>query len=559
MTTLQADFGAPLRCTPSTGAHFEDSAHTGIGPLANTFKLDSQQRISLMELITRLGTAGIGADDPRVRETLETHGAESGGLTMDQFAAVCEAGGGLIGRALKGDLVIPDFARLERELREIYDHVRDNDGGAVADYIPQLKRADPQKLAISVCTVDGQRFSVGDTADMFCVQSMCKPINYSLALEEHGTTAVHRHVGREPSGRGFNELSLTDIGLPHNPMINSGAIMTCSLLHPAEELADRFDHVANTWQRLSGSNRVGFNNSVYLSERKTADRNFALGYFMREHGSFPPGVDLVETLEFYFQCCAIELDTQGLAAVAATFANAGINPLTNDVVFAPSTVRYCLSLMSSCGMYDYSGEFAFTIGLPAKSGVSGGLMLVVPGVMGVCIWSPPLDAHGNSVRGVAFCQEFVSRYNFHAFDSLQVGEDTDKRDPRRKKNETAINATMRLLYAASQGDLDELRAVLATGCEPDAADYDGRTGLHLAASEGHTAAVEFLLTAGARPDPTDRWGGTPLTDARRANHTAVAEILSAVGGDRACEADVVTELFHALPTLNAAREHPSAV
>ena len=367
----------------------------GVDSIAQTFKIDAQQRISLMELMNRISATGIGTDDPRVREMVadpsDADGRDGGRLTMKQFSAACEASGGLIARALRGDLVVPDFARLQRELQEMYASVRVNRGGAVADYIPQLKRVDPEKFAIAVCTVDGQRFSIGDTNDLFCVQSMCKPINYSLAVEEHGIEAVHRHVGREPSGRGFNELSLTDDGLPHNPMINSGAIMTCSLLRSRDELADRFDHVAETWRRLSGSNRVGFNNSVYLSERTTADRNYALGYFMREHGAFPQGTDLVETLEFYFQCCAIELDAQGLALVAATFANAGINPLTSDPVFKPSTARHCLSLMSSCGMYDYSGEFAFTIGLPAKSGVSGGLMLVVPGVMGVCVWAPRLD------------------------------------------------------------------------------------------------------------------------------------------------------------------------
>ncbi|MBS4730211.1 glutaminase A [Mycobacterium sp. SM1] len=336
----------------------------------------------------------------------------------------------------------------------------------MADYIPQLKRVDPDKFGVAICTVDGQRFTIGDAHDLFCVQSICKPVNYSLALEEHGVATVHRHVGREPSGRSFNELSLNGDGLPHNPMINSGAIMTCSLLRPHDELADRFDYVAETWRRLSASSRVGFNNSVYLSERRTADRNFALGYFMREHSAFPDGTDLVEILEFYFQCCSIEVDAQALAAAAATFANAGINPLTNDRIFKPGTVRHCLSLMSSCGMYDYSGEFAFIIGLPAKSGVSGGLMLVVPGVMGVCIWSPRLDEHGNSVRGVAFCKEFVARYNFHVFDSLIVDGDSGKRDPRRKKNEAEISGTMRLLYAASQGDVDELRAVLATGADP---------------------------------------------------------------------------------------------
>jgi glutaminase len=528
----------------------------GVNSIAKTFKTDAQQRISLMELMTRIRTAGIGTDDPRVREIvtdpLDADGHDGGRLTMNQFTAVCEASGGLIARALRSDLVVPDFPRLASEIQDMYAGVQTNNGGAVADYIPQLKRVNPEKFGIAVCTVDGQRFSTGDTSDPFCVQSICKPINYSLALEEHGVAAVHRHVGREPSGRGFNELSLTDDGLPHNPMINSGAIMTCSLLRSRDELADRFDHVAATWRRLSGSSRLGFNNSVYLSERRTADRNFALGYFMREHGAFPEGTDLVETLEFYFQCCSIELDTQSLAVVAATFANAGINPLTNDPVFTPSTVRHCLSLMSSCGMYDYSGEFAFTIGLPAKSGVSGGLMLVIPGVMGVCIWSPRLDSLGNSVRGVAFCKELVTRYNFHVFDSLTVGEDTSKRDPRRKKNEAEITGTMRLLYAASQGDLDELRAALATGCNPNAADYDGRTALHLAAAEGHLAAVRFLLGFGARPDATDRWGGTPLTDSRRAKHTAVTDLLQSHDSGDEPASDVLTDV-----SLITARTNPN--
>jgi glutaminase len=258
----------------------------GVGSIAQTFETDAQQRISLVELMNRIGTTGIGADDPRVGEIvadpLDADGLDGGRLTMEQFFVVCEASGGLIARTLRGDLVIPDFPRLESELQEMYASVGANRGGAVADYIPQLKRVDPEKFGIAVCTVDGQRFSIGDTNDLFCVQSICKPINYSLALEEHGVATVHCHVGREPSGRGFNELSLTDKGLPHNPMINSGAIMTCSLLRSHDELADRFGHVAKTWPKLSGSNRVGFNNSVYLSERRTADRNFALGYFMRD-------------------------------------------------------------------------------------------------------------------------------------------------------------------------------------------------------------------------------------------------------------------------------------
>jgi glutaminase len=436
----------------------------------------------------------------------------------------------VITNAVRGDLVIPDFSGLQTEITAIYDHLLNDKRGQVADYIPQLGRVDPEKFGIGLCTIDGQRFAVGDADTVFCVQSMCKPINYCLTLEEHGADLVHRHVGREPSGRGFNELTLNGDGLPHNPMINSGAIMSCSLVMPGRDVADRFDYVTKTWQRLAGGGAVGFNNSVYLSERRTADRNFALGYFMREHGSFPDGTDLIEILEFYFQCCSVEVDAKSLSVVAATLANFGINPLTNERIFSPDTVRKCLSLMSSCGMYDYSGEFAFTIGLPAKSGVSGGLMLVVPGVMGVCIWSPRLDALGNSVRGVEFCKELVSRYNFHVYDAFIGREQTGKRDPRRVKNESEIETTIRMLWSASQGDLDDLCAVVATGADLNAADYDGRTALHLAASEGHLDAVGYLLDHGADPSAEDRWGGTPLSDAERGRHAAVAEVLSAHTG-----------------------------
>jgi glutaminase len=261
------------------------------------------------------------------------------------------------------------------------------------------------------------------------------------------------------------------------------------------------------------------------SERRTADRNFALGYFMREHGSFPEGTDLVETLEFYFQCCSIEVDARSLSVVAASLANGGVNPLTGDRVFSADTVRKCLSLMSSCGMYDYSGEFAFTIGLPAKSGVSGGLMIVVPGVMGICVWSPRLDALGNSVRGVAFCKELVGRFNFHVYDSFAAGEVSGKRDPRRGKNEEEITSTMRLLWSASQGDLGDVRIALATGKDPNSADYDKRTALHLAASEGHVEVVQYLLDQGADPEIKDRWGGTAHSDAQRGGHDRVVTLL----------------------------------
>ena len=153
-------------------------------------------------------------------------------------------------------------------------------------------------------------------------------------------------------------------------------------------------------------------------------------------------------------------------------------------------------------------------------------MLVVPGLMGICVWSPRLDEHGNSVRGIEFCRKLVAAYNVHVFDSLVTGRGpAAKRNPRRKKNQARTEAVVALTWAASQGDLDEVRALIATGVEPGTADYDGRTPLHLAAAEGQMEVARHLLAAGADPHPVDRWGGTPLTDAEAGGHTEIAALL----------------------------------
>jgi glutaminase len=496
--------------------------------LFDSFAPDKNGRISPLEVLSRLERCGLQPDDPRIAGALAALAGGDGSrqLGFAQFKALAQRHSSLIRRAVEGNLAVPDFGALTADVSRMYDELLPVRSGSVADYIPQLRRVDPDQLAIALCTVDGQRFSVGDATTAFCLQSVSKTVSYCLALDEHGTDAVHRHVGREPSGQSFNELALNRNGLPHNPMVNAGAIMTTSLIRPEADIADRFDLVAETWQRLAGGRRPGFNNAVYLSERQTADRNFALGYSMRESRAFRSGTDLVQTLEFYFQACSIEVDAQMLAAAAASLANAGVCPLTEDPVFNPGTVQSCLSLMSSCGLYDFSGEFAFSIGLPAKSGVSGALMLVIPGLMGVCVWSPRLDEHGNSVRGIDFCRKLVAAYNVHVFDSLATGRGrTSKRDPRRKKNQTQTEAVVALTWAASQGDLDEVRALIATGVAPGTADYDGRTPLHLAAAEGQLDVVRYLLAAGADPGPVDRWGGTPLSDAEGNGHTEIAALL----------------------------------
>ena len=473
-----------------------------------------------------LKSHGILVDDPRLKDINDNFKKEKlknrKGITFELFSK-CIDQSILLTKSLKGELVIPDFKSFTDEIITIYNKLEKNLSGSVANYIPQLARVNPDQFAVSICTIDGQRFDYGDFNTDFCLQSTCKPINYCIAHESLGESVVHKHIGREPSGRSFNEMALNNDGLPHNPLINSGAIMCSSLIERHAPISDRFDLVMKTWSELSGGFNPSFNNSVYLSEKQTADRNFALAYFMREKNAFPENTNLIETLEFYFQCCSIEVKSPSMASAAATLANGGVNPLTGKNVFNSSTVKNCLSLMNSCGMYDFSGEYAFKIGFPAKSGVSGAMMIVIPNVMGICVWSPNLDELGNSVRGVEFSKMFGERFNFHNYDSLI--NSNDKLDPRKSKYENKIDGVISLIYAASLGDIDEIKKLEARGIDLNSSDYDGRTALHLAASEGHKEVVEYLINRNTTANLKDRWGGSPIEDAKRSNHRNIVKIL----------------------------------
>ncbi len=505
-------------------SNIKADAHKAGSNLFSALETNEAGEISVDILAAALRRQGIHEDDPRFAAAFRALYAHPGPLTEEVCFELFQESFSIVERAIKDRFIIPRFYDFKDQINEIYAQCRGERGGRVADYIPQLARVDPDQFAVAVTTVDGQRAAFGDSDKAYCVQSSCKPINYAIALEERGEKFVHRHVGREPSGRSFNELALNPAGLPHNPMINAGAIMCCSMIKPKAALADRFDTVMDFWSRLSGGQAPGFNNPVFLSEKSTADRNFALAYFMQEKGAFPKGVNILDTLDFYFQSCSIEVTAHQMSAVAATLANAGVCPLTNERVFSNDTVKNCLSLMYSCGMYDFSGEFAFTIGLPAKSGVSGALMVVVPQVMGFAIWSPRLDALGNSVRGVAFCRELVNRFSLHNYDNL-LNQQT-KKDPTRRDAQHRGDQVYQLINAASLGDIDEISRLIAHGADINAADYDGRSPLHLAAAEGRRDAVAFLVSKNANCAAKDRWGATPLDDARRHNHPELFNFLA---------------------------------
>jgi len=239
----------------------------------------------------------------------------------------------------------------------------------------------------------------------------------------HTRARVHDHVGYEPSGRAYNEFVLNINGLPHNPLINAGAIMVASLIKPKHEPSQRFEHILKIITKMGGNlPGISFDNSTYLSEKRHADRNISLAHYMRENRAFvgyPTTSEIGEHMDLYFQACSVSINSKVGAVMAATMANSGICPITEERVIASSVVKDCLSIMYTCGMYEASGLFSFHVGLPAKSGVSGCILLCVPRVGGFCIWSPRLDGTGNSTRAIQFALEFTrrTRGRYHMFRS----------------------------------------------------------------------------------------------------------------------------------------------
>ncbi|HCH61950.1 MAG TPA: glutaminase A, partial [Deltaproteobacteria bacterium] len=489
--------------------------------------------VSRKVLIQTLKSAGLHRDDERLKAVFAAMEPTDGPpLDFDQFADAVSSAGSLVERAVRGNLVVPEFAEFESAMQALYTEVSPNREGKQADYIPPLAEVDPEGFGVALVTVDGQRLSLGDAGLDFSIQSTCKPFNYCFALEELGEETVHRHIGREPSGRGFNAYVLQADNRPHNPMINAGAIMCASLIQRKMPTFKRFRHVVDCWRALTGGSAPRFDAYMAMEEDRTGDRNRALAYMMKNEGAFPGGEDFEDSdlrsaLELYFKTCSLELNTNEMAMAAATLANGGINPATGERALKRDTVRSCLSLMYSCGMYDFSGEFAFSIGVPAKSGVGGAVILVVPGLFGLCIWSPRLDAVGNSVRGVDFATRLVRKYALHVFDGLKGSR--DRIDPRVPYTRWRASQTAEALWAASTGDLGTLRRLHVAGFNLNQGDYDRRTALHLAAADGHADVVEFLLKTGVDSNALDRWNGTALNDAILGGHTGIEAILRAAG------------------------------
>lgn len=309
-------------------------------------------------------------------------------------------------------------------LKELHGRFRGLDAGAVADYIPELAKAAPESFGIAFATIDGHVYSTGDSTTAFSIQSVSKPFAYGGALERLGASEVLRKVGVEPTGEAFNSIVLDQQNnRPFNPMVNAGAIAV-SALAEGDTHEDRIEGMRALFSGFAGRS-LDIDEAVFRSEAETGHRNRAIAYLMLNTGMIdrPPE----EVLDLYFRQCALRVTAEDLALMGATLANNGVNPRSGQRMLAPEHVRDVLTLMMSCGMYDYAGEWSYDVGLPAKSGVSGAVLAVLPGQLSIAIWSPPLDAIGNSVRGVATCRQISQDFGLHLFMNAASVEEVVRR------------------------------------------------------------------------------------------------------------------------------------
>ena len=312
------------------------------------------------------------------------------------------------------------LAPVQQMLEELHTQYANVNEGEVASYIPELTRANRDHFGIAVVTLDGHTYTVGECDVPFTIQSISKPFVYGLALEDRGESYVLQRVGLEPTGDAFNAISLDpESGRPSNPMINAGAIATAGMISGDE--GDPLDRMLEMFARYAGHELV-IDEAVYRSESETGHRNRAIGHLLRNFEILTD--DPEGALDLYFRQCSITVTCRDLAMMAATLANHGVNPLTGVQAIDARYVNNVLSIMGTCGMYNYAGEWIYRVGMPAKSGVSGGVMASLAGQVGVGVYSPRLDARGNSVRGVLVCDSLSRVYSLNMLNVPNVSADT---------------------------------------------------------------------------------------------------------------------------------------
>jgi len=312
---------------------------------------------------------------------------------------------------------LPGHTHLRKTLDRLHKKHSECHEGNVATYIPELAKANPDHFGVAVVGVDGGIYEAGETSAEFTIQSISKAFVFGLAVETHGRDAVLKRVGVEPSGDAFNSLELRSSRKPFNPMINAGAITDTGMVTGAS-VKERMNKILRLLSDAAGR-ELRVDEGVYRSEKETGHRNRAIGHLLKN-------VDLIdgeveEVLDLYFQQCSVLLNARDLATMGATLANLGTNPVTGKEVLSFDSVRDVLSVMFTCGMYDFAGEWAFRVGIPAKSGVGGGILAVINRQLGIGTYSPRLDSMGNSVRGIRLCTDLAEEMGLHVFNFTNAG------------------------------------------------------------------------------------------------------------------------------------------
>lgn len=287
--------------------------------------------------------------------------------------------------------------------------------GKVASYIPALSKANPNDLGVCVVDLNGKEYFSGECDKKFTIQSISKVVTLILALNDNGRYNVFKKINVEPTGMGFNSivnLEVINSERPYNPMINAGAIVTTSLIEGDSE-EDKLNRIIEFLKCATNNKDITINEEVYLSERDTGNRNRALAYFMKSNGMLDGDVE--EILDLYFKQCSIEITARDLARFGAVLANDGITPWGNRRLMSREVCRIVKTIMVTCGMYDASGEFAVHVGLPAKSGVGGGILATVPRKYGIGIFGPSLDKKGNSISGLHIIKDLSDELDLSIF------------------------------------------------------------------------------------------------------------------------------------------------
>ena len=393
---------------------------------------------------------------------------------------------------------------LLRFLTDCHSEFSAETGGAVADYIPELSTADPERFGISLATIDGHVYEVGDTRIPFTIQSISKAFVFALALDTLGAARVESAIGVEPSGDPFNSIRLNAENHPFNPMVNSGAIAVSGLIREARG-DGAFEYIREALGRFAGRD-LDVDEKVFASESATGDRNRAIAYLLRNSAVIKDDVGAV--LEIYFRQCSVLTTARDIAIMAATLANRGINPVTGKQVVTPYAVSRTLSVMTSSGMYDYAGEWIYRVGIPAKSGVGGGILAALPARLGLGTYSPRLDSHGNSVRGIKVCEALSSHYDLHMLNrsddarnsniaDYHIGKSSSRRS-RRPDEQNILDAhyedvrVMELTGTLTFANIDYIYRQVATRARPLYIIFDLRRVASL------TRAAARLLTEGFR-------------------------------------------------------------